>query len=147
MCIHARFGIDDGQHRSVGADHERGPLRWQESHPFHSELVQDLLLRIAQQGETQIIVLGEFALPINLISAHSHNSCAEFTELGLQVAEMLGFKRSTRRLGLDVEVQDQRSSGDKIGKRDLFPILIQGRKVLDNIANFHGSSPYCVPAL
>ena len=65
----------------------------------------ELAIGVAQQFVGKIEFLGECGVGVNSIEAHAQNHNAVFFEIGIIVAEPATFNRSSRRIGLGIEPQ------------------------------------------
>ena len=143
--LHVGLARDLAEQSPVGVDDERPPLRRQRAGPFHPEPAADASVGVGEQRKTELVLVIELALPINLIGADSHSSGAELIELGAQVAEMTALLGSARCHCLRVEEQDDRPFLDQGRESDLGAVLIAGREVVDDLANLHASESTILP--
>ncbi len=141
MGEHVGLTSDRGEERPVRSDDEGRSLGGERTHAFHAEGLGDGPLRVGEEWIVQVVLLVEFALPIDLIGADSRSGGVEFGELAGQVAEMAALLRSAGRHGLRIEEEDEWSRFDEIAELDLGTVLIGGGEVRDLVADVHAVNP------
>ena len=141
MGEHVGFGADGGEEGLVRPDDERGPFGRERTHSLHTEEFRNGPVGVRQEREVEVVLLVEFALPINLIGADSRSLGPEFGELAGQVAEVAAFLRSARGHRFGVEEQHERTRLDQVGESDGCAVLIGGDEVRNPISDVHGTQP------
>lgn len=134
MGVHVCLACDRSDHRAVCSDDKRRSLGRQRTSTLDSELLGHRLVGIRQQGEVELVFFIKLSLTTNLVVAHSHDRGPEFCELGTQITEVLRLDRSTRRLGLDVEVQNGGTVSEQVAEADVGAVLIDEFELLDGIS-------------
>ena len=138
-----RFDAGDNRSNfSSRIDHERGALN---AHILaavktffleHAKLVRDALVFIGQERIGQIEFLFEFLLCGRLVPGDAQHYCAGSLDFLECVAEPARFQRSTGRVRLRIEEQDQVLAA-KICERDFLAIFIGKRELGRFIINLH----------
>jgi hypothetical protein len=107
----------------------------------HAVLGADGLVLVGQQRIREIVLLFELLLGRGLVGGdaeHSRTGPLDFLEC---VAEPARFNRSTWRVGLGIEEQDQVLAAI-ILQRDCLSLFIRQRELRGFIINFHGFSVF-----
>ena len=135
--LRGRDGLVDLRDLPLRVDQERLPLRDAERE-VDAVALDDLAVLVCEEAEGQPVLLCEFLLYRDGILRHAENDDV-FRELRAFVTEGLRLDRSTGRVGLREEVEDDALACEG-GERDRLPVLVLQREVRSGVARLEGGS-------
>jgi hypothetical protein len=125
--IHRLLAAVDVANDAYRVDYESGPFGDAQK-AEHAVFTGDCLVRIAEQRECKAQLLGEAAVRLRPVDADPQNLGAHLFETGKTILVCLEFLRSTRRVGIDKESQDDATLPTEIAEPDEPAIVVQQHK-------------------
>jgi hypothetical protein len=110
----------------------------------HAVLAGDLLFRITQQREREAQLLRKVAVGLRPVDADAQNLSAGAFKNGKTILVCLELLRSARRVGVNIECQDDTALPPEIAEPDEPPIVVQQHKIRRRVsdAQYHPGPPW-----
>ena len=101
----------------------------------HAVLARDLLFRVAQQGKREAQFLCKGTVGLRLVHADAQNLGAFLFKTGKTILVCLEFLRSARRVGVNVESQDDAVFPAEITKPDELACMVSQLKIRRRVSD------------
>lgn len=125
--------------RNLAVNHDEGLSLGHPHDGGHTESLGDYSVVIGQQGEGQIVFVGEFFLTLDRVPAHADDLHALGREIGKGIAQGAGLRRATRCVRFGIKINKGGTFGVDFGQVDARAMLIDGGKLRSGIADGQGA--------